>query len=289
MGSWQRAVRAGRSDLRLHLLSVFSVAVAFLCLGTSLLVVANVEGLRARWASAGRVSVFLREGASRDKIAELERALRQMPEVRDVRYVTSEEARRELFADHSDRALEALPAEAFPASVELELGSDATEARLNQLSAGLGVLPVVESVETYQSWSGRLARLLTGGVTASSLLALVVFGAVVSVVSATMRLALQRRRTEVEILKLVGATDTYVRRPFLLEGAAQGAVGAVMAIALLGIFYAIVRGHVDRQLTGLLGMNPTFRPWTACCGMIALGVLLGAGAAYASLRRLLLS
>jgi cell division transport system permease protein len=285
MGTFERAWRGGKSDLRLHLFSVFSVAVAFLCLGTSLLVVANVDAVRSRWASTGRVSVFLRDGASRDKVGELERALRQTSGVREVRYMTADEARRELFTDRSDAVLEALPAEAFPASLEVELGDSAAAGRL---SAELRALPAVESVETYESWSTRLSRLLTGGVTASSLLALVVLGAVASVISATIRLTLQRRRMEVEILKLVGATDAYVRRPFVLEGAAQGGLGAVMAILFLGILYAIVRGHVDGQLAVLLGMSPTFLPWTACCGMIGVGALLGAGAAYVSLRRLLL-
>ena len=287
MGTFERAWRGGKSDLRLHLFSVFSVAVAFLCLGTSLLVVANVDAVRSRWANTGRVSVFLRDGASRDQVAQLERALRQTPGVRQVRYMTADEARRELSTDRSDAVLEALPSEAFPASLEVELAEGTAPGRLGQLSAELRVLPAVESVETYESWSTRLSRLLTGGVTASSLLALVVLGAVASVISATIRLTLQRRRMEVEILKLVGATDAYVRRPFVLEGAAQGGLGALVALVFLGVLYAIVRGHVDGQLAVLLGMNPTFLPWTACSAMIGLGALLGAGAAHLSLRRLL--
>ena len=95
-------------------------------------------------------------------------------------------------------------------------------------------LPAVDRVETYAAWSDRLAALLAGGVTASGLLALVVLAAVISVVSSTIRLALQRRRIEVEVLKLVGATDDYVRRPYVVEGAVQGALGATLALVLLG-------------------------------------------------------
>jgi cell division transport system permease protein len=284
----ERAWRGGKSDLRLHLFSVFSVSVAFLCLGASLLVVANLDAVRSRWANAGRASVFLRDGATRDQLGALEHALRRTQGVRDVRHVTSEEARRELFTDRTDPVMENLPSEAFPASMEVELGDDAAPARLDQMSAELRALPVVESVETYQSWGARLSKLLTGGIAASSLLALVVLGAVGSVVSATIRLSLQRRRTEVEILKLVGASDDYVRRPFVVEGAAQGALGAVLALFFLVVLYSILRGHLDGQLAALLGMSPTFLPWTSCCAMIGLGALLGAGAAYASLRRLLL-
>jgi predicted lysophospholipase L1 biosynthesis ABC-type transport system permease subunit len=73
---------------------------------------------------------------------------------------------------------------------------------------------------------------------------------VVSVIGSTMRLLLHRRRSEVEVLKLVGATDGFVRRPFVVEGAAQGAAGAGAALLLLGGLFLIVRGHFDVELVG---------------------------------------
>jgi cell division transport system permease protein len=117
-------------------------------------------------------------------------------------------------------------------------------------------------------------------------LAIVVFIAVISVVASTMRLLLQRRRTEVEVLKLVGATNAFVRRPFVLEGASQGAAGAAAAIVLLGAFFLVLRSQFDQELGTLLGVTPAFLPWTAMVGMVALGGMLGAATALVSLRRL---
>lgn len=283
----ERAWRGSRNDWRLHLLSIFSVAVAFVCLASAVLVVVNVHGIRTRWAETGRASVFLKPDATPEQIEQLSKALRQTRGVTDVRHVTSEEARKEVTGQKGDEVLAALPTEAFPASLEVRVADEAAVERLGKLASQLQALPAVESVETYQSWSERLGALLKGGVTASIVLALVVLAAVVSVVSSTIRLTLQRRRIEVEILKLVGATDSYVRRPFVLEGAAQGGIGALLALLLLGVLYAIVRGNFDGELGTLLGMAPTFLPWFVCSGMIALGALLGAAAAYGSLRRLL--
>jgi cell division transport system permease protein len=149
-------------------------------------------------------------------------------------------------------------------------------------------LPAVESVETYGAWSDRLASLLTGGVSAALLLAGVVLAAVVSVVSSTIRMSLQRRRIEVEVMKLVGATDGYVRSPFVVEGAAQGGFGALFAIVLLAVLFGIVQSHFDSNLSALLGVAPVFLPWTLVAGLIAAGALLGAIAAYGSLRKLLI-
>ncbi len=287
MGPLDRAWRGGRSDWRLHLLSVFSVAVAFVCLASALLVVVNVDGVRSRWASSGRASVFLRTDVSEQQVRTVERALRGSPGVVEVQYVSSAEARRALLTARSDEVIESLPEAAFPASLEVKLVDDAAAQRLEKMSGQLTALPMVESVETYGQWNVQLASLLKGGMTAAALLAFVVLAAVVSVVSSTIRLTLQRRRIEVEVLKLVGATDSFVRRPFVIEGAAQGSLGAALAIGLLAVLYGIVRGHFDSELGLLLGMNPTFLPWFLQLGMVLLGAALGAGAAFASLRKLL--
>jgi cell division transport system permease protein len=281
----ERAIRGAKNDFRLHALGVFSVAVAFVCLGATLLAVVNVEEVRERWASLGRASVYIRRGASDADIAAIERALRASDGVVSVRRVTSEEARKEVAIAGKDPVLDALPADAFPQSLEVMTRRDIDETRLGRIAAQLQTLPAVEQVETYGAWSERIGTLLMGGVTASGLLALIVLAAVVSVVASTIRLSLQRRRIEVEILKLVGATDSYVRRPLVLEGAAQGALGSALAIAVLGVLYLVVRSHLDASLVALLGTAPSFLPWHTLVLGVALGTGLGALAAFMSLRR----
>jgi cell division transport system permease protein len=287
MTALQRAWRGGRSDWKLHLLSVFSVAVAFVCLTAALLVVVNVSELRDRWARAGRASVYLQQGAAQAAVDDLKSALAQTSGVAAVRFVSSEEARREVLGNASDPVLTALPPEAFPASLELDFESGVGSERVHTLVQQLTLMPAVETVETYQSWSDKLETLLGGGVSASLLLAAVVLAAVISVVGSTIRLSLQRRRMEVEVLKVIGATDRYVQRPFLVEGAIQGAAGALMALILLGVLFIIVRGSVQSELALLIGMAPRFLPWQWALGMIALGAGLGTLAAHLSLRKLL--
>lgn len=287
MSPLDRVWRVGRNDWRAHVLSIFSVAVAFVCLGAAVLLVVNVDTVRTRWTNTGRASVYLKSTARPEQTSAIEKALRETEGVTDVRFVSSEAARQEVAGNSADDVLRALPTEAFPASLELRMAEGTSSERLGRISARLQAHPAVETVETYQDWSERLTALLAGGVTAATLLALIVLAAVVSQVSSTIRLALQRRRTEVEVLKLVGATDGYVRRPFLVEGAAQGAVGAALAIAWLGLLYAIVRGHFDAQLGALLGVTPVFLPWGVTLAMVVLGAALGAVAAFFSLRKLL--
>jgi cell division transport system permease protein len=287
-GTTMRARRGMLREWRLHALSVFSLAVAFVCLGAALLVVTNLLAIQERWAHAGRASIYLKDNATQADIDGFKAALDRVPGITNVRYMSSGEARAEFGAQevttHSELA--ALPVEAFQASVELDVRPDMPDAELASIVAKIKQLPIVDDVETYQKWTDRLARLVRGGVGAAAVLAIVVFGAVLAVVGSTIRLALQRRRTEVEVLRLVGATDSFVKGPFVLEGSAQGAMGATAAIALLGLLFLIVRGRLDDELASLIGVEPTFLPWHVAATMVFLGAVLGALAAAVGLRKL---
>jgi cell division transport system permease protein len=275
-------------EWRLHALSVFSLSVAFVCLGSSLLVVTNLKAVEARWAHAGRASVYLKEGATQEEIDALREALVHVPGVKGARYLSSGQARVEFGARDVEghHELAALPVEAFPASIEIDVASELPDGDLADMAAKMKQLSSVDGVETYQSWTEKLARLVRGGVAASALLALVVLASVLAVVGSTMRFALQRRRSEIEILKLVGATDSFVRNPFVVEGSLQGAAGATAAIGLLGALFLVVRGRLDSELAALIGIDPTFLPLPAVLGIVALGAALGAIAAFAGVRRL---
>lgn len=87
-------------------------------------------------------------------------------------------------------------------------------------------------------------------------------------------------------MRLVGATDGFVKGPFLIEGSAQGALGAIGALALLGALFLVVRGRLDGELAALIGVNPTFLPWPVVLGMIGAGAFLGMIAAALGLRKL---
>ena len=273
-GTW----RAGRRDWRLQALSVFSLSVAFICLAAAILVVTNVEALRDRWSRAGRATIYLKDAAKEPDVAALSQALSQTEGVSRVRRVTAEEARKEVIS--SDESLAALPVEAFPGSLEVAFNDTITDEQLQTIALKLRALPAVDTVETYEKWTDRLSALL------ALFLAVIVLGAVVSVVGSTMRLLLQRRKIEVEVLRLVGATDNFVRTPFVVEGATQGAMGAGLAIAVLFVLFLIVKDRFDQQLSNLTGLMPTFLPLPVAVAMVALGAFLGGTTAFFSLRKI---
>ncbi len=288
IGTTRRARRGMLREWRLHALSVFSLAVAFVCLGAALLVLTNLRAIEERWSHAGRASIYLRDNATQQDVDTFKVALASVPGVTQVRYVSSGQARAEFGQQEIAKAadLAALPVEAFPASIEIDVRPDMLDSELDDIVAKVRQLPAVDDVETYRTWTERLSRLVRGGVAAAALLAFVVFASVLAVIGSTMRLALQRRKTEVEVLRLVGATDAFVKGPFLIEGSAQGALGAIGALALLGALFLVVRGRLDGELAALIGVDPTFLPWPVILGMVGVGALLGMTAAALGLRKL---
>src|SRR5438552_322086 len=157
-GTTRRARRGMLREWRLHALSVFSLAVAFVCLGAALLVVVNLRALEERWAHAGRASIYLKESATQADVEALKAALVAVPGVVKVRYVSSGEARSEFGVSEMDtkNELAGLPVEAFPASLEIEVRQDMSDAELTDIVAKIKQLPSVEDVETYQAWTERL-------------------------------------------------------------------------------------------------------------------------------------
>lgn len=286
MNAWRRALRGGRHEWRLHLLSACSVAVAFLCLAGALLLLTNIRQVAERFGHTGRASVYLKQESSRHEVQALLGALRAAPDVESVEHVPPEVARSQMLQT-GDALLAELPLDAFPESLEVKLLEGSGPAAASRLAERLQLLPAVEAIDTYQAWNERILELLKSAQAAAAILALFVLAAAASVVAATIRLSLEKRAIEISVLRVVGATHSYVRRPFVIEGGVQGAGGAGLAVAVLVLLFFLVERRFDAQLKLLLGAPPSFLPGLVVGGLVVLGAALGAGSAYLSVRRLM--
>ena len=158
MRALERAWRGGRNEWRMHVVTALSSSVAFLCLAFALLMVVNLQQLQQRWQSVGRLSAFLRPEASSGETERIVGALRNTPGIKEAVYISSKGARGQLMAFAATDVLQALPIEAFPASLELTLEASTSEARARQIADRVSRLNIVESVETYGAWSERVSR-----------------------------------------------------------------------------------------------------------------------------------
>ena len=284
--AFTRAARGMREEARLHLVAISSLTIAFFCLGAALIAMTNLSRVAERWGETARMTIFLRDGASSQDITQLRMALEGVQGVASVAYVTSEEARTQFLADSASASgLASIPADAFPSSLEVELSEGTAHA--DRIAERVGTFAIVEDVETYQGWFRQLESLLDAGRGAASGLAILVLVSVLFVVGSTIRLAVTGRRKEIEVMKLCGASDSFVRGPFIVEGAVQGLLSALLAITFLFALYLGLHERVDGVFTTLAGIRTSFMPPLFALGVLLLGGVLGAAGSAVSLRRYL--
>jgi len=283
-----RAGRGLREDLRLYLVAVSSLTVAFLCLGSAMLAVTNLSQAAERWGQSRRLTVYLVDGARAGDVEQLRAIVEGLPEVASVEHVTAARARAQ-FMENTDVAgdLGELPADVFPASLEVTLVGGIPVQRLSDIAARVERFGAVDEVESYGGWFSRLESLITAGRGIALALCLLVVVCVIAVVGNTIRLAVAGRRDEIEVMKLCGATDGFVRRPFVVEGAAQGFAAALFSLVLLLLGYLVLRSQVNDTVAALSGVSAVFLHPGIMAALLLGGAAVGALGSALSLRRYL--
>ena len=282
-----RARRGLREERRLYIVAVTSLAVAFICLAT-LLGVTNLDAAATRWGQSGRITLFLKDDADPQDIAQLRVVLEGLADVSEVTHVTPAQARSSFLEEADVGAdLSALPPEVFPASLEVALVHGVTRDRSESIATRLAQFRAVSDVESYGIWFQKLDHLLWGARMLAAGLAVLVMFCVVAVIGNTIRLAVARRRQEIEVMKLCGATNGFVRGPFVLEGMFQGFASALLAILALLAGYLALHASVDATLAALTGSRVVFLGAWTLVALLAGGALIGAIGSAASVRRYL--
>jgi len=272
-----RALRGMRSGLLIQLAATGAIAVGLLLTGLAGLGATNLDRITAHWGRGIQVVAYLKPEADPERVRALAQLLRARPQVLAVRQLAADEAFRRLEESlGAQRGLLAgVERDFLPASLEISLADRGPE-QARPLIALLSASPLVEEVDDLGAWARRLdllARLLR---LASLGIALVIGCACLYIVGSTIRLGVFARREEIEILKLVGATDRFVRAPFLLEGALQGLLGALIATGGLYVIYRAVAPHVEATLTSALAhLQLAFLSPALLAAGLAGGALLG--------------
>ena len=277
--SLEEAVSSLWRGRRSSSLSVATIAAALVVLGALLLVSWNVDRLLDQWAAAAEMSVYVRDDVTLQARAAVEQMLRESPLVTNHEFVSKAEALTRFRLDFADLAdvTEEVTAYPFPASFEVRLEPDVGDvAAVERLASVLESASGVEEVRFDQTWITRMTSAvgLLRGVGLVVVLVLVVAAALT--VANVVRLACFARRDEVEIMQLVGAPLTYVRGPFVLEGVLQGGLGALAALLVLGIGFAVGESWYGESAAQILGVDAVrFLPPAMALMLVVGGMVVG--------------
>jgi cell division transport system permease protein len=218
----------------LTIASVVTVAIALSLLGVSFLVSRGVNGLSGKFRNDVDIIIFLTPDVTQDQIDALQRSLDDNPEVREATYVDRDEAfeeAQELFADEPTMQ-ELLRPEDVPTSFRVKPTNpdpDSVVALRGVFQNEAGVLDVESAQEAIKAIQELSDKLNLGVFLASA----VSSGIAILLIYNTIRTAMFARRREIEVMKLVGATNWFIRVPFILEGMVQALLGGFLAVAML--------------------------------------------------------
>ncbi|MBI5490474.1 MAG: FtsX-like permease family protein [Deltaproteobacteria bacterium] len=293
LGYYLRRTLAGfRSEWGTNLATVLTLSVAFVLVGSLATVALSLGNQVERWGGADQfqVTAYLRPDAPAAEVAQLGAALEAMPEVRAVRHVPGDQARQRLveaFPEEQD-AWTSLDASFFPGYVEIGLDpSTADEAHYRQLVERVQKLSIVQQVETHGDWyTGVLGIHRAARVLAIALGSLAIF-ATIFVVAHTIRLNFYRRKRQVEVLRMCGATPWFVRVPFLLEGLFGSVLAAGIALGAIALFVATVRDRLV-NVAPVLGQTPIQHlPAVVWAGFVVGAAAIGLTGAWLSVGKAL--
>jgi cell division transport system permease protein len=230
---------------RAGILSTATIAVALFVLGAFLIATSNLQRLGEEWGQSAEMSVYLADDVSAENRQAVEAVLSSGPLVAGHQFVSKDEALRRFKATFADlaSAVDTVDGNPLPASYEVRLqaGPGARDA-IAELAAKLDQTPGVSDVRYDRQWLDRLLSAVTLIRRVGWLLGGLLTIAAALTVANVVRLALWARRDEIEIMHLVGAPQTFIRGPFVMEGVLQGGIGALVALAALALAFLAVRG-----------------------------------------------
>jgi cell division transport system permease protein len=276
-----------RRSWKVSLLAVLTISTSLFVGGLFLLLSGNLAGLLEDWRQQAKVIVYLREPLLEAERDDLMQRLEQAEWVVEVRQISAERARQrfaEIFPSLSDLTLE-WAEEPLPASLEVSLDPERVEGEeLPAWLAGLRQHSAVELVDDDRDWLKQLELLVAVfrgvGLTLGALL----LAAATLTIASVIRLTAYLYRDEIAVLRLIGATEFYIRGPFYAEGLVQGAAGGLVALVCLYASYHIIRPQSDAALLGTVLVGD-FLPVTQLLFLLTLGSLAGLLGAILSVRR----
>lgn len=278
--------RLTRSPLA-NLMTAMVIGIA-LALPTGLyLLLENAQRVTGGWDSAAQILLATKLSVSDEQAAELAGTLRERKDIRAVRLLTREQAREDYKAlSGSGEALDLLEDNPLPPLLIVRPAiSQQDHDSISRLQEELKQLPQADVVELDMLWVKRLYAFMAIGQRGVLVIAALLALAVLLIVGNTIRLDIQNRRDEIVITKLIGATNAFIRRPFLYSGLWYGLAGGLIAWLLIVIAFALLSGPVQ-QLAGLydsahslssLSFVDTFMLWfgSALLGLIGSWLAVG--------------
>ena len=287
--SIKRAVNTLRQNWLISAITIGIISICLFLVGGYLLMTHNLQGVFDTWKNQVRITIYLRDGFPETDILAFQDRLSSLPEVYSVTYTSKEEALAEFGTMLGDDKflIEGLDRNPLPASLRVTpMDSYRDLGGVNTILSAIGDDPLAQDIQYGQEWLDRLDKVFKFLDMGAVVLGMALSLAAVFIISNTIKITVMARKDELEIMRLVGATESFIRLPFLVEGVIQGMAGAVLSLGLLGAVHALLAGRSEQQILKILNAESlSFLPLWAIGAILLGGMVLGGLGSLASVGR----
>lgn len=269
---YQRAIKDILENRSLTAVSVITISLSIMIAAAFALFFINAGDVLNLWQKGIRMMVYLKPDTSEAGRLDTKYRLQSIAGVQEARYISKKEAIDRLKSQMQRHAalLDNLKENPLPDAYEINIVQSSRNSEdLSFLAERIAALSTVEEVEYGQKWIQRFTNIIHLFRLAGYGIGILFFMATVFIVANTIRLVLYSRRDEIGIMRLVGATDRFIKIPFYLQGMIQGGVGTLIGLLILFIGYLSLTTHFNQSVSNQLITIRFFRQ--DICAMIILG------------------
>ncbi|MBU2551700.1 MAG: permease-like cell division protein FtsX [Proteobacteria bacterium] len=273
-------------NLALNLVAVGTISLSLLILSAFLLLHVNLQNLVENSTRQLSLTVYLKDGLSDPAIKRLRESLLDLPGVQKAKYIDKNMAMADLKARLGDQGglLDGLDENPLPSSFELELDPELRARKaVGQLAGKITGQPGVDEVNYAWDWADKLAVFVNFVKVSGLVVGGLLFAATIFIIANTIKLTVMARQEELYIMRLMGATEFFIRTPFVLEGVVQGLTGGLFALLALLLLYGLVISRIELPF-GLSLVKLTFLPPFLIGFLVLAGGLIGFLGSVLSLR-----
>lgn len=286
---FKRALKDFRNNRLLNLITLLTISLSILIVSAFILFFINTSEIMNFWKKGLRVMAYLKSDFPPSQLTALSGQIQTLPAVETVRFISKETALKQLKSQMKRQAslFENLDKNPLPDALEIQLNAKSQSwEKVEVLATQIEALDAVKEVEYGQRWLGRFTQIFNLFRLTGYTMCGIFFMAAVFIVANTIRLVIYSRRDEIEIMRLVGAAEHFIKIPFYFQGLMQGAAGAGIALAVLFMAYWSMASNIEQGFfSGLF--NVRFLSPLMAALIILLSMLVGWLGSYISLKQYL--
>jgi cell division transport system permease protein len=276
-------------NMFITIVTVVTIALSILIASAGGLLFVNAGDVMDGWKKGIRIMAYIKPDVNQDELGQVRQSIATMAGVREIRFISRQAALEDLKIQMKRQMslIDNLEINPLPDAYEIFMSPEEQSfEKIETLAARVDAISAIDDVEYGQAWIGRFTQVFNLFKFIGITMGVLFFMVTVFIISNTIRLALYSRRDEIDIMRLVGATDAFIKIPSYIAGLIQGAIGGTIGLIALYIGYLAISANIERNFSSYV-VHIRFLSWDVVLWIIVYSIFVGWLGCFLSLKQFL--